>query len=193
MFDGMLYSQRQVSTAKVLECYGVQRVGYAFATAHRAENTENLEQLQYLVATIEAVADICGTVILPLHPRTRHALASYGLSFSSQVRQIPPVPYREMIPLLENARLVLTDSGGVQKEAFFLKVACITMREETEWIETVSFSANRLVGISPAKAAIAAGALISGDWKPDFSSRPYGDGSAANAIVAILAESWYRQ
>jgi UDP-GlcNAc3NAcA epimerase len=189
MFDGLLYSKSASSAHPFLERLGIKSGGYAFATAHRAENTESFDRLRDLVATVEAVADVCGTVVLPLHPRTQHALATHGLSFSRRVLQIAPVPYLEMIPLVENARLVLTDSGGVQKEAFFLGVACITMREETEWVETVSVNANRLVGLSPLKAAAAAGELVCGVWVPDFSSRPYGTGAAADAIVAILARS----
>jgi UDP-N-acetylglucosamine 2-epimerase len=102
---------------------------------------------------------------------------------------IEPVPYLDMIGLMRGACAILTDSGGIQKEAFFLEVPCLTYRNETEWVETVECNANRLLAASPMSARAAIEELRSGAWKPGFSARPYGAGNAAGAIVASLVNS----
>jgi len=185
MFDGMLHCKQQLDE-KVLRDHGLQRKQYVLATAHRAENTDNPARLHELAATLAAVASKCGTLILPLHPRTRQAFSAHAILLGPKVRVVDPLPYLELVALLEGAAAVLTDSGGVQKEAFFLSVPCLTMRDETEWVETVNADANRLVGCNPMLASDAYDALIHGVWKPAFSDRPYGEGSAAEQILTTL-------
>lgn len=186
MFDGLLYSRRRTSSDFVLAQYGLRAGTYVLATAHRAENTESTNSLRQLVATLEAVVAACGEMVLPLHPRTRQALADHRLELPPAIRTVPPLPYLDLVALLDNARLVVTDSGGVQKEAFFLRVPCLTMREETEWVETALAGANRLVGCSPERAAAACDDFLRGAWVADFDGRPYGDGNAARKILETL-------
>ncbi|TLM99001.1 MAG: UDP-N-acetyl glucosamine 2-epimerase, partial [Actinobacteria bacterium] len=125
-------------------------------------------------------------VIWAVHPRTRKNLAAFGLSAlvesSHNVRAVDPVPYMETVSLLRNAAALLTDSGGMQKEAYFFGVPCVTLREETEWVETVDLGWNRLVGTD--RAAIVAAA----HERAVPSERPavYGDGHAAETIVNVL-------
>ena len=185
MFDGVLYCKQQLDD-RVLRDHDLQRKQYVLATAHRAENTDSPARLRELVATLDAVASKCDTLILPLHPRTRQAFSAHAITLGPNVRVVDPLPYLDLVALLEGAIAVLTDSGGVQKEAFFLSVPCLTMRDETEWVETVQADANRLVGCNPALASDAYDALTQGNWKPAFSDRPYGDGSAAEHILTTL-------
>jgi len=132
---------------------------YALATVHRAENTDDPARLRSIFQALDEIARELMPVILPLHPRTRKqlsALSNWTNSMNSMnptnsmnsanLVIIDPVPYLDMLSLEENARLILTDSGGVQKEAFILKVPCVTLREETEWVETVEAGWNVLGG-----------------------------------------------
>jgi UDP-GlcNAc3NAcA epimerase len=126
-------------------------------------------------------------VVVPLHPRTRAVLDAAGGDVpSGTVRLIPPVSYLEMLNLERHARLILTDSGGVQKEAFLLRVPCVTLRNETEWVETVEAGWNRLAGTAP-DAVVAAASKALEETRSE-GDQPYGDGHAAEAIVAILAD-----
>jgi UDP-GlcNAc3NAcA epimerase len=156
------------------------------ATVHRAENTDDPARLRAIAGALAQAGEALGCVVLALHPRTRKMLADHGIALDAKVRVIEPAPYLEMIALLAGARAVMTDSGGVQKEAFFLQVPCLTLRDETEWVETVDSDANRLIGIDPTAFTSALDELLSGRWRPDFARRPYGDGNAADAIVASL-------
>ena len=185
MYDGMLH-YRTMANEGVLETAGAQRKGYVLATVHRAENTDDAARLAAVMAALGEAAERFGRVVFALHPRTRARLLEQSIAVPKGVHLIEPAPYLEMIALLANARAVMTDSGGVQKEAFFLEVPCITLRDETEWLEPVECDANRLAGADPRRAASALDALAEGRWRPDFSSRPYGAGKAGEAIVASL-------
>jgi UDP-GlcNAc3NAcA epimerase len=182
----MLHYRGRASLA-ALEALGLRRGRYAVATVHRAENTDERRRLAAILRALGEAAAVCGAVVIALHPRTRAAIEREGLAMPPGVRAIDPAPYLEMIALMANAAAVLTDSGGVQKEAFFLEVPCLTLRDETEWVETVACGANRLVGGEPRGVGAALEALAEGRWRPDFSSRPYGAGDAAARIVASLA------
>ena len=185
MYDGMLHYRARANEA-VLQTLGLKPRGYVLATVHRAENTDDPARLGAVMQSLGRAAERFGAVVLALHPRTRARLIEQSISVPKGVHVIDPAPYLEMIALLANARAVMTDSGGVQKEAFFLEVPCITLRDETEWVETIDSHANRLVGADPKLAGLALDALAEGSWKPDFSARPYGEGRAAEAIVACL-------
>jgi UDP-GlcNAc3NAcA epimerase len=159
--------------------------GYVLATIHRAENTDDPARLAVIVDAFAALArDL--PVVWPLHPRTRAALARQGLEqAAAAVTLIPPVGYLDMVRLEKHAALVATDSGGVQKEAFFHGVPCVTLRDETEWVELVDSGWNRL---APPRDAAALGRTLRdalGTTGDDV--RPYGLGDAARLVAAHLA------
>lgn len=156
---------------------------FVLMTLHRAENTDNPERLESIVNAVNRSSN--HTFILPLHPRTRKALDSASLSFNSHVNVIDPVGFREMLNLEETCEIVLTDSGGVQKEAFFLKKPCITMRDQTEWTETVDAGCNTLVGANEDKIAAALNrSSYSNEW-PNL----YGTGNSGRTILKELMKA----
>ncbi len=165
---------------EVLSEYGVQPGGYLLATAHRAGNVDDPARLERLVELLLAVP---GPVVLPLHPRTRARLEAAGLlaRLDGAVRVTPPLGYLEFTALLLHACAALTDSGGVQKEAYLAGVPCVTLRAETEWTETVDAGWNVLVDLD---AAAAVAALE----RPPPAERPplYGDGRAGERVVEAL-------
>lgn len=189
MYDGMLHYRSKANPA-ALEAVGVSPRGYVMATVHRAENTDDPERLRAIARALSEAADCVGVVVLALHPRTRKMLVEHRITLPPSVRVIDPAPYLDMIALVAAARAVITDSGGVQKEAFFLAVPCLTLRDETEWVETVASGANRLLGGKPAGTRRALEELLSGAWRPDFSATPYGSGHAADAIAGRLASAF---
>ncbi len=153
---------------------------FALATLHRAENTDEPERLRGIVAALEG-SDI--PVVLPLHPRTAATFERLGISPQGSLRIVEPVSYFEMLGLLEAARFVLTDSGGLQKEAFWFGKRCVTMRDETEWVELVEIGANRVVGSS--EQAIR-DAIAWADAPVTDAPAVYGDGTAGDVIVREL-------
>jgi UDP-GlcNAc3NAcA epimerase len=187
MYDGMLHYRAKANEAALAQA-GVEPGRYVLATVHRAENTDDPARLAAVMQALGDAAARFGRVVLALHPRTRARLIEQSIAVPAGVHVIEPAPYLEMIALLAHARAVMTDSGGVQKEAFFLEVPCITLREETEWVETVDCDANHLAGADTRRARDSIESLHDGRWKPDFSARPYGSGRAAEAIVARLAK-----
>jgi len=180
MLDALLYA-RPIARAKskILERLQVGVREYALVTIHRAENTDNPERLRQIVGALNQVSE---TVILPVHPRTQKALSYIGVQFAEHVRVIEPVGYLDMLTLEENARLIATDSGGVQREAYYLGIPCLTLRDETEWIETVQVGWNKLVGADVG--------LILDSWFNfvPSSEHPsiYGDGTAAQRIAGVI-------
>jgi len=147
MFDALLhFSKISDMKSNILEKLNIKPKEYYLATIHRAENTDNYERLKNILTAFSKLDEI---VVFPIHPRTRKMISYYGLDGfleNDNVKVIDPVGYLDMLNLEKNAKAILTDSGGVQKEAFWLKVPCITLRDETEWVETVNLGWNRLVG-----------------------------------------------
>ena len=157
---------------------GADAGDYVLATIHREANTRQ----PALGRLVDALSALDVDVRLPLHPRTRAALEREGLAFGGRVQVLPPVPYLEFTGLLRGARALLTDSGGAQKEAWFHQVPCITLRDRTEWVETVEHGGNVLVGDDAAAIAAAVAAPPRpADWPP-----LYGDGHAAERIADVL-------
>jgi UDP-GlcNAc3NAcA epimerase len=155
---------------------------FILATVHRAENTDDPERLKNIFSALTEISQEIA-VVLPLHPRTRKIIAQQQID-TSGLLLIDPVGYLEMVYLLQNCKLVMTDSGGLQKEAYFFLKLCLTMRDETEWVELVQNGFNRLVGADYAK--IIAGFQHFSEISADFSKKLYGEGKASDQIIAEL-------
>jgi UDP-GlcNAc3NAcA epimerase len=160
--------------------------GFALATIHRAENTDNSERLASIVSALARISHSICPVLWPVHPRTQKVLeASCGLP--PGVRTVKPLSYLEMLLLESRARMILTDSGGVQKEAYWMHKPCITLRDETEWVETLENGCNVLAGASTQAIISAADrATLAGPWK-----LLHGSGRACEAILEALSEAGY--
>lgn len=157
---------------------------FILVTCHRAENTDNLNRLLGIVNALNDLSESIA-VVLPLHPRTKLKLENLRVSLSKKISVIDPVGYLQMIWLLDNCKLVVTDSGGLQKEAFFFAKPCITLRNETEWQELVDYNYNILVGAD--KDSIL-DAYSSHSFANDFKRNLYGKGEASRLIVQKLIE-----
>lgn len=158
---------------------------FALCTVHRAENTDSPERLKGIFEALETISKIT-PIVLPLHPRTKHKLSSLGYDFNnSSIIFIEPVGYLEMVWLLSHCKFVLTDSGGLQKEAYFFSKPCITMRDETEWVELVDNGFNQLAGADKDKI-IKLAVANQESFNLDFSTRLYGNGNAGQLIVDKL-------
>lgn len=149
-------------------------------TLHRAENTDDPKRLETIVKALNSYKEIQG--ILPLHPRTRSALQRYGLKFESNIQVIDPIGYLDMVTLEDRCKFIVTDSGGVQKEAWFFGKPCITLRDQTEWVETVEAGANVLVGADENKILTALKNLPSVNRNDQL----FGSGNAASSMIDIL-------
>jgi UDP-GlcNAc3NAcA epimerase len=156
---------------------------FILVTIHRAENTDNAVRLKSIFDGFEKIGKEV-PIILPLHPRTRKTIKTLDLKTSDSIKIIDPVGYLEMIYLLKKCMLVMTDSGGLQKEAFFFKKPCITLRDETEWVELVKHGYNSLTGAGTENIYDAYKAIIETDL--DFNIELYGDGKAGERIVDFL-------
>ena len=165
--------------AAIIDRLGIRKHGYLLATVHRSENTDNPEQLSRILRTFNSVDE---QVVFPVHPRSRKMMVEMGFQPKSHVRLIDPVGYLDMVELIGGARLVLTDSGGLQKEAYWLGIPCLTLRNETEWVETVEVGWNVLVGSDPDKIVDAVGSFSPPDSHPAL----YGDGAAADKCVDLF-------
>lgn len=179
MQDVLLYSLKIAEArSKILERLGLASKTYALLTMHRAENTDSPERYGEIVSFVNGVSASWDTILFPMHPRTRKVYESSPKKFSANVRVIDPVGYFDLLMLLKNSVVVLTDSGGMQKESYWLKVPCITLRDETEWVETIELGWNVLY--KDYEGVPNAGAL---------ESQPYGDGCAAQRMVRIILDS----
>jgi UDP-GlcNAc3NAcA epimerase len=153
---------------------------YVLATIHRAENTDNYERLKGIIKALNSIGEN-RQVILPLHPRTKKILINTDLNIEN-LTLVEPLGYKNMVWLIKNASIVVTDSGGLQKEAYFFSVPCITCRDETEWTELVDIGVNILSGAQEKKIIDSYNLMINSN-KLDFMNKIYGDGKASEAII----------
>lgn len=184
MYDALLDNvERAQSTSTVLERLGLSPQDYLLATVHRAENTDRLERLEGIMSALNLLADSGRVVVFPVHPRTRKQLGTLCFTPSPRLLLIEPVSYLDMVRLEGMAHAIVTDSGGIQKEAWWLRVPCITLREETEWVETVASGWNCLVGAIAERIVSAVFAAKPGRVDP----WPYTRGEASRSIAQRLA------
>jgi len=178
----LLLEQRPnaASSSKILEALGLAPGTYLVVTIHRAHNTDRPDRM---AAILEALNTLGEPVVFPVHPRTRRVVVQLHHRVNPFVQLIDPVGYLDMLMLMSHARMVLTDSGGVQREAFFLGIPCLTLRETTEWGETIDAGWNLLVGLD--RDAILRAVR---SWRPAGAppTRLFGDGRAAERIAAVL-------
>lgn len=172
-------------TSDIIKRLNVKNGEYLLATVHRAENTDDRKRLGSI---LDAFGRMKERVVFPVHPRTRKIMGEMNYEPAGNVQLIDPVGYMDMIALERQARMILTDSGGMQKEAYWLGIPCVTLRDETEWVETVESGWNRLAG-ADADAILEA---VKDFVKPAGRERLYGEGKASGAIVERLCGSEIR-
>jgi UDP-GlcNAc3NAcA epimerase len=188
MLDALhLHRERGRMRSRVIERLALRPGRYYVATVHRAENTDDPRRLEGI---FEALARLDLPVVAPLHPRTRTRIAGLSIPLGGNVRVLEPQGYLDMVALQAEAACVLTDSGGMQKEAYYLGIPCVTMRDETEWVETIATGWNVLAGTDPSRivAAVEARARV-GVQRPAL----YGDGTTAGRIVEVLSAGLKRR
>lgn len=188
MYDIFLKFKDEAEKSNILNTLGLSKKEYSLLTLHRAENVDDPSRLKDILT---GIAETGINVIFPVHPRTKNRINEYKISLSNaNIKIIEPVGYVEMLKLLKHAKMILTDSGGLQKEAFWSKTPCITLRERTEWIETVQLGVNFIAGTS--KEAIVSTINMVFNNIDEINSRfnvlnnPYGDGNASKKIVEHL-------
>jgi UDP-N-acetylglucosamine 2-epimerase len=183
MLDVLNWARTRVSTRvpAILRHLGLEPGEYQIATVHRGENTDNPDRLAGILSAFNALDH---PVVFPVHPRVRKMIGATG-QIKAHVRLIKPLGYLEMVALSGAAKAILTDSGGLQKEAYWLGVPCVTLRDETEWVETVQAGWNRLVGADEASIVDAVRRFTPPTARPSL----YGDGQAASHCVDLFGAS----
>lgn len=185
MYDALLRVREHANEVSTIRSdLGVDSGEYVLATVHRESNTNDGDRLAGIVDGLSSVAM---PVVLPIHPRTERALHEHGLfeTATERLTIIDPVGYLDFVHLLDGATLVATDSGGVQREAFYLDTPCITMRDETEWVETIDCGWNTLVGADKNRISHALARIDSPTTKPQL----YGNGRAASRVVEVISNA----
>jgi UDP-N-acetylglucosamine 2-epimerase len=173
--------ERAQQGSTILQRLGFSPKAYLLVTIHRAENTDNHERLRAILAGLAAISE---NIIFPVHPRTEAALRDIDWTVPPHVHVISPASYVDMCALESSARMILTDSGGVQKEAYWLGVPCITLRDETEWVETVEAGWNRLVGADTGRLLRAVAQSWEGQRRPPL----YEDDCPGHRIAELMAD-----
>ena len=182
MFDALKYNQKIAEgKSSILENLGLTSKNYMVATVHRPSNTDNFDNL---FSIVKAFCNAKWLIVFPVHPRTEKYLKQYGLweKMCYKIKMIPPIGYLDMLKLMAHSRKILTDSGGVQKEAYMLGVPCITMRKNTEWVETIEDGWNVLTGADYSKIMNAIESFEGGK----SIGKNFGNGNAAERICEIL-------
>lgn len=189
MYDASMFYKKRIagnelySKARIADRLRISEAilnkGFFLLTIHRAENTDSKEAL---LSIIEAINECKMEAIFPIHPRTKKILENFGVSFGKHVHLVSPIGYLDMLALEMNSNFIVTDSGGVQKEAYFVKKPCITLRDQTEWVETVDIKWNQLVGTNKERILNA----INNIQVPKQHFNFYGDGNCAHKILTLL-------
>ncbi|MGX1101480.1 non-hydrolyzing UDP-N-acetylglucosamine 2-epimerase [Amorphus sp. MBR-141] len=182
MYDAALFYRERARQPAFFSAEGLKDGNFILATIHRAENTDDPERL---AAILRGLGRAGRRVVLPLHPRTRQRIKALGIALPSSILLTEPVGYLEMIWLEVHASAIATDSGGVQKEAFFHETPCVTLRDETEWVELVDAGWNQLVGADEDRIA----EVLKSNAAKQKKSAIYGEGVSANRIVALIERS----
>jgi UDP-GlcNAc3NAcA epimerase len=187
MYDAALYSGNCAELeSSILHRLELNKGGFLLATCHRAENTDDSNRLKYILSGLSGLSKSI-PVIFPIHPRTRNAIDRFQYEkYLDGVIVIEPVPYLDMVTLEKNSKAIITDSGGIQKEAFFYKIPCFTLRDETEWPETVNSGWNTL--ITPLRNEMPQTILNNFDYGDEMVDEIYGDGDAAFKLVNITKD-----
>jgi UDP-GlcNAc3NAcA epimerase len=172
----------EASGGEILRRHNLDAKGYLLATVHRSENTDDPARLAGILNAFDRIKE---PIIFPIHPRTRKAIAAQSFRVRSHVRMVDPLGYVEMTALSASARMILTDSGGLQKEAYWLGVPCVTLREETEWVETVAHGWNVLAGQASDGIVGAVNSFVAPASRPSL----YGKGCVAAACIDLLENS----
>jgi len=187
MYDVTLYYQEKAKQQIDLAQWDLDEGGYVLCTVHRAENTDDTERLSSILDALREIA-VEIKVIFPIHPRTKQLICEMGKEdWLDGLTILEPLPYLEMLRLEMSAKVILTDSGGIQKEAYFNQVPCITMRDETEWVETVELGWNQVAGAS--KAKILESYRRAHSLKKQQGESPYGSGDSAQKILDIMQDN----
>ncbi len=187
MYDAFLFYQGlALVRSTVFQQLGLRHKSYCLGTIHRQENTDDICRLSNIFNAFDFISEEKCPVVIPLHPRTRKALNDFNLEISpnSHIKLIEPVGYMEMIQLESNAKIIFTDSGGIQKEAYYAGVPCVTVRDETEWVETVENGTNFVAGTDTEVIVAAYENALTINVEPK--EGVYGDGHAAEKIAEIL-------
>jgi len=181
MLDALNWAKERSVGAEsaLLNRLGLKRKGYLVATLHRSENTDDEAQFKRILETLGSLKE---PVVFPVHPRAGKIISQIDFRPNPNLYLIDPLGYLEMVALVGSARLVLTDSGGLQKEAYWLGVPCLTMRKETEWVETVESGWNVLVGLDRERIVSAVSSFVPPKARPLL----YGDGTAADQCVDLI-------
>jgi UDP-N-acetylglucosamine 2-epimerase len=185
MYDAFLDGVEVAKKAStILDRLNLRGRSFIVATVHRAENTDQLRRLEGIVAALLTLARGGQTVVFPVHPRTQNQLGKLSFEPHDRFMQIEPVPFFDMMALQSMAQLILTDSGGIQKEAYWLQVPCLTLRDDTEWTETVESGWNRLVGADSRRILQAFDKTT-----PGFRSGwPWKKGEASKSVARLVSD-----
>jgi UDP-N-acetylglucosamine 2-epimerase len=194
MYDAMIQHMKDSEKSKILNEFGLRGEEYAILTLHRPENVDAYEKLQRIIRALITLKDLA--IVFPVHPRTKQRLAKISTLKSKEavarLRLVEPVGYQDMLHLTQNAKIVFTDSGGLQKEAFWLHTPCITLRDRTEWIETTHLGANTVVGDSPRRILKTTRKIMeTKDAKAKLAklANPFGDGKASQRIIKQILKA----
>lgn len=194
MYESVLFSlQKAIKKSTILKTLNLESVQneiipYALCTIHRQENTDDLQRLEVILRTLNEISGNGMTIIFPVHPRTKKCI-DFLNNCVSNIRMIDPVSYFDMLLLQKHAKIIFTDSGGVQKEAFFMHVPCITLRDETEWVETVNAGMNIVTGVDKKRILEAFQKMLqhfSTQIDDKYCGNPFGNANSSSMILNII-------